>query len=90
MLNYSNAREIIRQGISEGIDFAELRKRLPNIRKRPLMGLVFDVLHELGTDQIPFPGTGRRRTAAQLSATVGVHGEKVSPHLYQCVYQQLF
>ena len=56
MLGYSKAREIIRQGISEGIDFAELRKRLPKFRKRPLMSLVFDVMHELGTDQVPFPG----------------------------------
>ncbi len=56
MLGYANAREIIRQGISEGIDFAELRKRLPNFRKRPLMSLVFHVMHEIGTDQVPFPG----------------------------------
>ncbi len=56
MLGYANAREIIRQGISEGIDFAELRKRLPNFRKRPLMSLVFNVMHEIGTDQVPFPG----------------------------------
>ncbi len=56
MLDYANAREIIRQGISEGIDFAELRKRLPNFRKRPLMSLVFHVMHEIGTDQVPFPG----------------------------------
>lgn len=56
MLGYSKAREIIKQGISEGIDFAELRKRLPKFRKRPLMSLVFDVMNELGTDQVPFPG----------------------------------
>ena len=56
MLDYSKAREIIKQGISDGIDFAELRKLLPNFRKRPLMSLVFDVMHEIGTDQVPFPG----------------------------------
>ena len=56
MTDFSQTKEIIKQGISDGIDFAELRNRLPNIRKRPLMSLVFDVMHELGTDQVPFPG----------------------------------
>ncbi len=56
MTDFSKAKQIIRQGISDGIDFAELRNRLPNIRKRPLMSLVFDVMHDIGTDQVPFPG----------------------------------
>ena len=54
--NFSKVKEIIRQGIREKIDFAELRKRLPDMRKRPLMSLIFDVMHECGIDQIPFPG----------------------------------
>ena len=54
--DFSSIKEIIRQGIAEGIDFAELRRRLPSIRKRPLMSLVFDVMHEIGTEQVPFPG----------------------------------
>ena len=54
--DFTKAKEIIKQGIEEGIDFAELRNRLPNFRKRPLMSLVFDAMAEIGTDQVPFPG----------------------------------
>ncbi len=70
MLDYANAREIIRQGISEGIDFAELRNRLPGIRKRPLMSLVFDVMHEIGTDQVPFPGMVLRPRLTRMPIAV--------------------
>ena len=56
MTNFESIKKTIKKGIDEGIDFAELRKRLPSIRKRPLMSLVFDVMAEIGTDQVPFPG----------------------------------
>ena len=74
MTNFSQAKEIIRQGINDGIDFAELRNRLPGIRKRPLMSLVFDVMHEIGTDQVPFPGMVLRPRLTRMPIAVGNDG----------------
>ncbi len=74
MTNFSQAKEIIRQGINDGIDFAELRNRLPGIRKRPLMSLVFDVMHEIGTDQVPFPGMVLRPRLTRKPIAVGEDG----------------
>lgn len=54
--NQTKAKNIIKKGISENIDFVELRKRLPDMKKRPIMSLVFDVMEESDIKQIPFPG----------------------------------
>lgn len=81
MLGYDNAREIIRQGISEGIDFAELRKRLPNFRKRPLMNLVFDVMHEMGIEQSPFPDLVLRPRLTRNPIAVAEDGTLEIMHL---------
>ena len=59
MSNYSKfytAKQIIREGIKNGITFKELRDKLPGWRKRPLQSLIFDVMAELGLTSIPFPG----------------------------------
>lgn len=56
MINYSEAKEIIRQGIRDSIDFKELRAKLPGWRKRPLQSLVFDVMAEMGIKTVPFAG----------------------------------
>lgn len=56
MMNYSKAKEIIRQGIRDSIDFKELRAKLPGWRKRPLQSLVFDVMAEMGIKTVPFAG----------------------------------
>ncbi|WP_165178070.1 hypothetical protein [Desulfovibrio sp. ZJ369] len=55
-VNFSEAKEIIRQGIRDSIDFKELRAKLPGWRKRPLQSLVFDVMAELGIKTVPFAG----------------------------------
>lgn len=55
-INYSEVKEIIRQGISDSIDFNELRSKLPGLRKRPLQSLVFDVMAEMGIKNVPFSG----------------------------------
>lgn len=55
-LNFAEAKEIIRQGIKDSIDFKELRAKLPGWRKRPLQSLVFDVMAELGIKTVPFAG----------------------------------
>lgn len=54
MINYSEAKTIIRQGIRDSIDFKELRAKLPGWRKRPLQSLVFDVMAEMGIKTVPF------------------------------------
>lgn len=55
-INYSKAKEIIRQGILDSINFKELRAKLPGWRKRPLQSLVFDVMAEMGIKTVPFAG----------------------------------
>ena len=55
-LDFSEAKDIIRQGIRDSIDFKELRSKLPGWRKRPLQSLVFDVMAELGMKTVPFAG----------------------------------
>lgn len=55
-LNFAQAKEIIRQGILDSIDFKELRAKLPGWRKRPLQSLVFDVMAEMGIKTVPFAG----------------------------------
>ena len=55
-LDFSEAKDIIRQGIRESIDFKELRTKLPGWRKRPLQSLVFDVMAEMGIKTVPFAG----------------------------------
>jgi len=54
--NLHQIKDVIKQGISQEIDFAELRSRLPGIRKRLLQSLIFDVMAELGMKQLPFAG----------------------------------
>lgn len=54
--NFAHAKDIIRQGIRDSIDFKELRAKLPGWRKRPLQSLVFDVMAELGIKTVPFAG----------------------------------
>ena len=54
--NFQDAKDIIYQGIDMGINFKELRELLPGWRKRPLQSLIFDVMAELGMDNVPFPG----------------------------------
>ena len=56
MMDYSLIKRAIRDGIKDGIDFAELRYRIPDVKKRQLISLIFDVMHEMGTDHIPFTG----------------------------------
>ena len=56
MINYSEAKTIIRQGIRDSIDFKELRAILPGWRTRPLQSLIFDVMAELGIKNVPFAG----------------------------------
>lgn len=55
-LNFAHAKEIIRQGIHDSIDFKELRAKLPGWRKRPLQSLVFDVMAEMSIKTVPFAG----------------------------------
>lgn len=55
-INYSEAKEIIRQGINDSINFKELRSKLHGLRKRPLQSLVFDVMAEMGIKNVPFSG----------------------------------
>ncbi len=56
MNKFDIVKKAIKEGIEEEIDFTELRDRIPGLKKRQLMSLVFDVMHEIGTEQIPFPG----------------------------------
>ena len=55
-LNFAHAKDIIRQGIRDSIDFKELRAKLPEWGKRPLQSLVFDVMAEMGIKTVPFAG----------------------------------
>ena len=69
-----NAKKIIKEGINENIDFSELRKLLPDMCKRPIVSLVFDVMEELGIKQIPFPGMVSRPRQARKRIPVGEDG----------------
>ncbi|WP_165073141.1 hypothetical protein [Desulfovibrio sp. ZJ200] len=73
-LNFSDAKEIIRQGILDSIDFKELRAKLPGWRKRPLQSLVFDVMAEMGIKNVPFAGMLLRPRLTRKPTEIDANG----------------
>ena len=72
--NYSEAKNIIRQGIRDAIDFKELRAKLPGWRKRPLQSLVFDVMAEMGIKTPPFAGIIARPRLSRKPIPIDEYG----------------
>lgn len=73
-MNFDEARDMIRMAISEEMTFAELRKLLPEWRKRPLQSMVFDVMAELGLKNVPFPGMINRPRLARKPIQISEEG----------------
>lgn len=74
ILKFDEAKAIVRKGIHDQITFAELRKLLPDWRKRPLQTVIFDVMAEMGLATVPFAGMVTRPRLTRPAIPVSDEG----------------
>ena len=73
-INFNYVKSIIRTGIEEKITFAQLREKLPGLRKRQLQSLIFDVMAEMNLRHVPFPGLLKRPRLSRAPIPVDEDG----------------